>query len=245
MQNILKISGALLCFLLILNGKVSHAQNNETLLGSADSLFESGKYTSALKEYNLLLDKKKIYTPQMLLRMAYIHEADGDYTEALYFLNMYYGHTADRRVMQKMSDIANKHQLSGYKFTDYEYFGSVFHRNYMLFMVIGSIIGVALLALVFYKKHKGEPYLPAAISLALLMVVFLWLFNFGFNDQKAIVRTEHAFVADAPSAGAKRLYKLEKGERVDIKAVNDIWYKVSPSNDKEVFVRKNNLIVVE
>ena len=50
----------------------------------ADSLFEAKKYTLALPIYDSIYSKAELQTPQMLLKMAMIHEGLGDAGKAIY-----------------------------------------------------------------------------------------------------------------------------------------------------------------
>jgi uncharacterized protein YgiM (DUF1202 family) len=59
-------------------------------LVKADSLFEQKKYTESFDLYEQILDEEQLASPKMLLKMAFIKEGLGDYSRALYFLNVYY-----------------------------------------------------------------------------------------------------------------------------------------------------------
>jgi len=66
------------------------AQENEKDIELADSLFNQQKYTQSFEIYNRILKTDNLTSPAMLLKMAYIKEGLGDYSNALYYLNLYY-----------------------------------------------------------------------------------------------------------------------------------------------------------
>lgn len=242
MQNIFTFLHTFLCFSLIISANFSYGQTEKELLSEADSLFDNGKYTKSIEKYEKILTEQKRFTPQMLTRMAYINEAEGDIMEALYYLNLYYKYTADESVLQKMSELAEAKKLDGYKFTDYEYFSSVFHKNYSIILLISSLITLGLMIFIFIRKRQQESVIIPSVFVALLMGFYFWLFNFGFNKNNAIISNK-AYVVASPSAGAKRMYQLNKGDRVEVTSKNDIWYKIK-SGDNEVYIREGNLKVV-
>jgi hypothetical protein len=52
----------------------------------------------------------------MLLKMAFVKEGLGDYSNALYYLNLYYLKTYDKKVLKKMENLAERyHKLEGYE----------------------------------------------------------------------------------------------------------------------------------
>jgi hypothetical protein len=80
-----------LLFFILLGGiKPSWGQMPEERLQRADSLFEQREYTEAFSLYNTLLATDRVCSPAMLMKMAYIQEGLGDYSEALYYLNQYF-----------------------------------------------------------------------------------------------------------------------------------------------------------
>jgi hypothetical protein len=99
----------------------------EEKLPLADSLFNNKKYTEAYAIYNDLLDEGRA-SSSMLLKMAFIREGLGDYSGALYHLNLNYLKTSSKRVLLKMEDLAKKHNLVGYEYTDYDYFLSFYYK---------------------------------------------------------------------------------------------------------------------
>ncbi len=212
-------------------------------LHRADSLFAAGKYTEAFEAYQLIWHTTQVYTPKMLLRMAYVSEALGKYPEALYYLNLHYRYQAEPKVLQKMVDLAEMHKLSGYLFNDYTYLLALYQQNALL--IVGSLIGMALLffALLVYRWYKGSEVGLYAGVYAVFLVGLLLLFNFFREPERGIVGAEVALLMKGPSAGAAVVQELTAGHRLEVVGKQDIWYKVK-WNDQEAFVREKNLLLI-
>ena len=105
-------------FLLI--GQVANSQSIKNEISLADSLFEKRKFTESLEIYeNIIVEKKA--SPAMLLRMAYIYEGLDDLSSALISLDHYYKITADKKVLNKMKELADQNELEGYDTSDWGY----------------------------------------------------------------------------------------------------------------------------
>jgi len=105
------------------------AAKNDQKLANADSLFALQKYTQSYQLYDSIYSAGFV-SPSMLMKMAFIQEGLGDYTMALYYLNDYYTITSNELVLEKMENLAEKHSLMGYDYSDTDYFISVYHEYY-------------------------------------------------------------------------------------------------------------------
>ncbi len=219
------------------------AQNSELLLHHADSTFQQGNYTEAFKYYDKLLTSRQYYTPKMLLRMSYVKEALGDYTGALYYLNQYYHFESDRKVLKKMDELSKLHELSGYIYSDKEYFISFFksYKNYILVFLL--LVLSAFWVFILYKKRKSSNINFELGLFASSLICFLWLTNYRINTQKAIIKSDQVHLMEAPSAGAKLIDTLNKGHRVEVIDKKDIWCGIK-WKDKKVYIRQNNLLPI-
>src|SRR5699024_6607043 len=128
MQKLKNKFPVLIVLLLLFSTQTTKAQSDESILKKADSLFEANRYTQSLALYHQLFKEQDAYSPQMLLKMAFINEGLGNYSKALYYLNIYYLKTSDKEVRLKIEELAEKHQLSGYQFTDVDFFLNFYHR---------------------------------------------------------------------------------------------------------------------
>ncbi|UZR94775.1 SH3 domain-containing protein [Chondrinema litorale] len=214
------------------------------LLAAGDSLFKSGKYTESFEEYKNLIEIYDQYTPQMLLKMAFIKEGLGDYTQTLYYLNLYFLENADRSVIDKIAGLASKHELDGYKMDDNEYFSALFRMYYIYIFLFFITVSVIFLFVIIGKRAKRKEALVPAIILSAFVAIFFFLGNFFMTTSKGIIADNNTLFMNAPSAGSSLIEKLEKGHRIEILGKDDIWYKIS-WNNKEGYIRDSNLLLVE
>ena len=98
MQNLF-VKFSIIIFVLISNSLAG--QGIYKALNKADSLYISKKYAEAYTDYLHIFEQGK-YTPQMLLKMAYVKEGLGEVPEALYYLNVYYVNFPGRNILKKM-----------------------------------------------------------------------------------------------------------------------------------------------
>jgi hypothetical protein len=214
----------------------------ENKLISADSLFEKKRYTQSYELYEEIF-KSNQYTPRMLIKMALIKEGLGDYTYALYFLNLYYSYIPDRAVLKKMEELASKYNLEGYDYNDLVFFISLYHEYYQ-YIVISFLMasGLFLLYVMMKKVRKKSMGFRPLFFMVILGLVYL-VSNYNLIPSKAIVNNDAALMS-APSAGAERIGIIDKGHRVTLRGQEDIWYKIK-WHGKTAYVRANNLLVVE
>lgn len=219
------------------------AKDATTELNVGDSLFQAKKYTEAFEHYQNVLNKGR-YAPQMLLKMAYVKEALNDYPQALYYLNLSYYIHPDRDVLQKMEELAEANDLSGYEFSDYEYIASIYHEYHDQIAIGGTaliVFGVGLL--LWLKKRKSNLAFPA-VALTIFIVFFASAINFGFPLAHGIIYKNQTFLMDSPSAGSKLIATVKSGHRVEVLEKQDIWQKVL-WNEEEVYVRSMNLLLIQ
>jgi hypothetical protein len=217
----------------------SFAQGPFVQLHKADSLFESKKYIESFEIYHLVLDSSHRYSPRMLLRMAFIKEGLGDYTSALYYLNLYYSYNPDKEVLKKMEEIGLKCKLSGYSFTDLDYFISIYNENYYYILIVFLAAAVIyFIYLLIYRRTKSG---ARPFYFIIMLLIALYLTNSSLSPPKGIITHSGVHLMSSPSAGADLVDIVDKGHRVTILSKEDIWYKIN-WNGSPAYIRENNLI---
>ncbi|WP_227006323.1 SH3 domain-containing protein [Rufibacter latericius] len=220
------------------------AQSSNAALTQADSLFNQHRYTQALRIYEQLLSQKRIYSPQMLLKMAYIHEGLQQYTQSMHYLQLYYSKHPSRSVLRKMEEVGLQQHLSGYEYTDWNFFKTQFYKYYVQILellLVGAVICVTLLLVNWSKK---KPISPEAKGGFVLYLAFLFYFaNFLSLDQQGIIRYSNVPIMTAPSAGAGLVATVSLGHKVNILGEQDIWYRIEWEN-QTAYIRKNNLLLL-
>jgi tetratricopeptide (TPR) repeat protein len=222
---------------------ISSAQNDK-LLKQGDSLFSSGRYVEALSIYEHLLNKRKEFSPQMLLRMAFVEESKNNYPQALYYLNLHYRVSPDKQVLRKLEELAQTHQLEGYQYTDKTYFLSLYD-SYHWYII--SFFGIIIFAMAFWivSRVRQERTIapPLAVGLS-FVVVLLLLHNFATQRTLGIIQNDYTTFVENPSAASPVLKVVKKGNRYQILDKKDSWYKVTIDNQTG-YVRLHNTLVVQ
>jgi hypothetical protein len=176
----------------------------------------------------------------MLIRLSLIKEGLGDYTYALYYLNVYYTKIPDKSVLKKMDELAARYNLEGYDYNDLVFFISLYHRYYIY--IVFAFLGASLLFLIYLyiKKLEGSGMGLRPLLFMLILGAVYVISNYDIIPEKAIVNSD-ASLMSAASSGADLLGHIKKGHRVTIKSRKDIWCKIE-WHGQIAFVRENNLL---
>ncbi len=222
---------------------ISQAQNDK-LLKQGDSLFSSGRYVEALSLYEHLLNKRKEFSPQMLLRMAFVEESKNNYPQALYYLNLHYRVSPDKQVLRKLEELAQTHQLEGYQYTDKTYFLSLYDSyHWYIISFFGIIIFLMALWLISRVRRERPIIPPLAIGFSIVFILLL-LHNFATQRTLAIIQNDYTTFVESPSAASPVLKVIKKGNRYQILDKKDSWYKVT-IDEQTGYVRLHNTLVVQ
>lgn len=217
------------------------ALTNGDLLASADSLFEVRQYTESFKLYDQLFREDEVVSPAVLMKMAFIQESIGDYSEALYYLNEYFLLTSDEDAVQKMQQLSEQHNLRGYAYTDYHLFSNYFqeYRYLIIYVLIALLMAGLIYRVLRAKRHARTSYGWGGACLILLALLF-FVTNYSWLPQQAIIMDDHTYIMNAPSSGAEVVYISEKGHRVEVNGQEDIWTRIEWQGEP-AFVRQTNL----
>jgi uncharacterized protein YgiM (DUF1202 family) len=218
----------------------------ENVLIQADQLFASQKYTQAYEIYYDLYKNQNKYTPQSLLKMAYIQEALNENYISLYFLNQFYENYPDKSVFLKMKEIAEKERLEGYTYSDLEFFANIY-RNYSeeLLMSLLALVFVLFLAMVTNRIFVKNFSKPRAFLFMFFLIAVGYMINFGdqyINPSKYIITKTDPLIMSEPSAGSNVLGTLPRGTRVSVRGKYDIWLKIK-YGEGYGYIREHNVLL--
>jgi tetratricopeptide (TPR) repeat protein len=241
----LNLKNIYLSFLSVLLAfQVVQAQPDEYSMAQADTLFARRKYSEALQSYHSLFTRTGKYSPAMLLKMAFIEEGSGNYTKALYYLNLYYNQRPSELVIRKMDELASTNQLKGYQYDDINFI-LIYYERYFLYIAAALIaFGAYVFAIIIAKKIRRE-YIPIRHGFAFMVYLagsFVFL-NLSGSDNKAIIHRNNVYLMSAPSAGAKLLGVIQKGHRVKVLDKKDIWIEIEWEKE-HAFIREQNVWMV-
>jgi len=181
----------------------------------------------------------------MLLKMAFVKEGLGDYGNALYYLNLYYMKTYDKKVLKKMENLAEEHKLSGYDYDDAEFFLNIYQRFQLQIDLAVISMVLLVLAVLYYQKRKTNRLSPfGAYTYIALLVILLAINNFGREQKKAIISTNNVYLMEGPSPGSNVVEVVSHGHRVNVLGKKDVWVKIS-WDDKSAYIKEFNLKPIE
>jgi len=242
MQNLwFKISAFFILFFLVFSKPV-YCQTDNAALAKADSLFRTQHYTEAYTLYDSILHKQQVYSPQMLLKMAYIREGLRDYTGAMYYLHLFYTKEPSRSVLKKMEELAQAHHLQGYEYNDLIFFKTQFSKYYMRILQLLLLVAVVTVTVMLVSWRKGHRFTKTfKIGFSLYLLFILYYINFLNMGNAGIIMHNQAAIMSAPSAGSSWLATATKGHKVLITGDQDIWYEIKWKGEK-AYIRKSNLV---
>lgn len=214
---------------------------SDALRDEADSLFRSEKYTEAFSIYYEMMEGGTV-SASMLLKMAFIQDASGNYADALYYLDLYYQQSADRLVVGKIEELAEEYELTGYSYDDTHYFTALLNRfkAQIVFFLI-SIAAVLLIYIVLKARKGTRSFIPAFFQV-ITLVLLLAAMNFS-PPVRAIIVNDQALLRSGPSAGAEPVEMVGRGHKVTVLSQSDIWSRIV-WNGEEAFVRNSRLKII-
>jgi hypothetical protein len=227
--------------LLITAYAYGQAPDRQLLLG--DSLFLQKRYTQAFQTYQAV-EQQGYCTDAMLLRMAFIQEGLGHTAESLLYLNRYWLATGDPQVIEKIQEVAQKKNLSGYDYDSIDQLRLQLAHIRLPLAIGGSAIVLLLLSLSVYLtriQHQGRWFsLAASVFVATLAAYGIW----AAQPPAFAISQPAAYLMEGPSPGSSVLARIEQGHRLLLKGEKDIWL-ISDWNGREVFVRKSSVQLVQ
>lgn len=204
----------------------------------ADSLFQQRSYKEAMEIYQTNY-QLGIYSPSMLLKMAFISEGIGDNENATLYLSKYYDLSPNPQTITKIKSLTGQSELVGYEVSD--------GMRFVLFLVefkeiiVGALTLVLIITLIFLwskgnKLTEARFYWPSVF----LIVLIFGTNNFLNAQNAALVTNSPTLIVSEPSAGGELVDMVEPGHRVKIRASKDIWYEVE-WKEKIAYIRKDNV----
>lgn len=208
-------------------------------LQKADSLFATKNYQEAMIIYENLLQNEETFSPAMLLKMAFISEGIGDYSNGSFYLAKYYDVNPNPRVITKIKTLTEQSNLIGYELNDKDRFMKFLTDAQMeITSAFAFLLVLSIILLFVFRKTADKPihYLPSFLFLIMVFVAN----NFLSEPRTGIVTGSPTLVMDKPTAAGKLLKVASPGHRVVIKSSKDIWYEVTWGNQKG-FIKKENI----
>ncbi|MDH5379568.1 MAG: hypothetical protein OEW75_01870 [Cyclobacteriaceae bacterium] len=215
-------------------------QENTFLLHKADSLFEIKRFTQSLDLYSELY-RQNIYSPAMLLKMAYISEALKKKPETMYFLNAYYLSSGNQRTLTKMNEMAEKWEISGYEPDTNDIFYGFYYQYYnQIVLASFAFTALSFLLIIYLKKKNRTKTYAAGILFMMAITILFYLANYGSHYNKGVLFTDNVPAMAGPSPASKPLTRLHQGQRLVILKKNPDWTQIK-WDGKPVYVRTHHI----
>lgn len=234
----------LFSLLLFIHTQTAVCQPTANQLERADSLFKHQDYAASFRIYKNILEHDGQYSPQMLLKMAYIQEYFQDYTASMYYLHLYYAKTPNRAVLKKMEDLAARQNYSGYEYSDIEFFQTQFNKRYLDILQAMLMAAVFMFILMIRRRQKQRRF-SRSFQLGFLIFLGFIVYYINFLDfgRKGIISRNNVAIMSAPAAGSSWIATAGAGHKIDLKQERDIWYETE-WNGRKAYIRKKNVITL-
>lgn len=214
---------------------------NKSAFKEADSLFANEKYKEAERLYETQV-ADGYASPSMLLKLAYVSDAREDYTEALYYLDLYFKKSGDRLALGKIAEIAQERNLSGYQYTDVDYLFALYKKQESYFFM-ALLLLLFLLGLYMYQKIRRQEEKPQAALVVQCFTAVLFIFLLNFNPPQQAIITGPSLLKSGPSAGAPSVRVIEEGHKVTVTDYSQVWSKIV-WEEGEVYIRSSHLKMI-
>lgn len=238
MPNVKSIFLTKLLIFLSISLQSIHCQADVIALEKADSLFNARSYKEAMAIYDSNY-QSGIYSPAMLLKMAFISEGIGDNERATLYLSKYYDLDPNPQAITKIKSLTGQSSLVGYEVSDGQRF-LIFLTEYQDYIVGALSLFLVLSILTSWitgrKSEKTQTFWPTI----LLIVLIFGANNFLNGPRTGLVTSSPTFIVTKPTAGGELVDMVEPGHRVRIKSSKDIWYEVEWKNER-AYIKKEDV----
>ncbi|WP_339868749.1 SH3 domain-containing protein [uncultured Algoriphagus sp.] len=238
MPNVKSIFLTKLLIFLSISLQSIHCQADVIALEKADSLFNVRSYKEAMEIYDSNY-QSGIYSPAMLLKMAFISEGIGDNERATLYLSKYYDLDPNPQAITKIKSLTGQSTLVGYEVSDGQRF-LIFLTEYQDYIVGALSLFLVLSILTSWitgrKSEKTQTFWPTI----LLIVLIFGANNFLNGPRTGLVTSSPTFIVTRPTAGGELVDMVEPGHRVRIKSSKDIWYEVEWKNER-AYIKKEDV----
>ncbi len=226
----------------ISNNQILDKARIESLIKDSDRFFFEKNYTECLRIYEQIYYKEKVFSPRMLFQMGFIYEGLGDYTQALYFLNLYYQYEPNWQLIQHIENIAQRHRLKGYANADQDFVLTIYYQYFNEIWITLMVFCILLCSYIFWYEREGN-HIPLARKLLLFFCIFVFfLSSFWLKSMPyIIVAQDQTYLMSAPSASSDIIQVINKGHKLYTTRTKDIWHEVYWDN-KKAYIRKSNVM---
>ena len=235
----------------------AESNNNVELYKKANTLYTNGKYEDAISLYKKIVKSGEI-APELYYNMGNAYYRSNNFTEAVYY------YEKAKMLAPGDKDIEANIKMVNLQIFDKikpmpEFFVSRITRNIIRSQSSGFWGGFSIVAFILFLS-AGLFYLFSKIrTLKIVSFIFgitLFVFsvttfifakqqNYYQTSQKtAIVFSPSVSVKSEPGDGAKELFVIHEGLKVEIQKTSNDWCEIRLADGKEGWLRKNDMKVL-
>lgn len=232
------------CFSLTLL-QLAYSQSNVARLKKADSLYKSDNFIQAEVIYEQLLPNIEKPSTALFLKLAFLKEKKGDFLKTLYYLNKAYQQDPNEKILSKLNEIAQLHELKGYELNDFNFL-ILFYKQYSGFLIaIMLLLSIYIFFVLFTKRYKHN-FIPIGQKIFLLIYIIGIgiLLNLPDKYHQGIINRDGVLLRAEPSAVAPVVLMIDRGHRLNLIGGNDIWKRVY-WDDKFLYLKESDIWLVE
>jgi hypothetical protein len=223
------IKNILFFILLALFVVTAKGQSYLDLEKKGDSLFLANDFDNASRIFDSIFNQS-VVSPSLFLKMAYMHESSGNFTDLMVVLNKFYKVYPSADIQLKIEEVAREYQLKGYNYTDFDYFAALYRQYYYFILLFFLVASGLYFSHLIIKKISGNPLSFRPLFFILILLFLLVIINFNLQPVRAIIKNSNTLIMSAPAAGSDLLEISSSGHRVNVLGQIDVWVEVEYEN---------------
>jgi len=218
----------------------SFGKESPNAIKMADSLFLARQFTQSLDLYQQTF-ASGLYTPAMLLKMAYIEEGLSHKAKALYYLTLYHRVTHDEDALLKMEELAEKFKLSGYQTSDQSRLLGWYQQLNLPISLTLTTLSFLFFSLFLVTRRNKSTNAYGWFALIVTCLLALGIHQYASTQfQYAILTAPQTYVMTGPSAGASVKAISDEGHKVRVRGKKDVWYRVEWGGE-DAYIKNTSL----
>lgn len=225
--------------------QLAYSQSDVNTFKKADSLYKTDNFSQAEVLFEQALPSIEKPATTLFLKLAFIKEKKGDFLKTLYYLNKAYQQEPNEKILSKLNEIAQLHELKGYELNDFNFL-ILFYKKYSGFL-IGTmlILGIYIFYVLFTKRYKRH-YTPFNQKIFLLIYLsgVALLLNLPDKYHQGIINHDGVLLRAEPSSVAPVVEMIDRGHRLNLIGGTDIWRRVY-WKDKFLYLKESDIWLVE
>ena len=210
-----------------------------------DSLSKIDSSDKVLKTIELnTTNAPLIISKNTLLKAAFIYEKKENYIKALYFLSVAYKRNPSTNLLNKINDVATKHNLEGYETDDWGFVILLFRNYFYYIYIIILLLGVYVFSVVLFKFRKTQ-FIPNRHKWTVLvyLVSLFILLNIPKSYSVGIIGQRNTSLRQSASSASPITEVIQVGNKINIVGQKDEWYRIF-WHKKFSYIRKIDVLII-